>query len=581
MTTSSIGPGTVLGGRYRLDDLLSESAGARFWRGTDTVLARNVAIHALPSEDARAGALLEAARRSATVLDPHLLRVLDCDDADGVTWVVNEWGSGASLDILLERGPLPASRAAWLTREVAETIAVAHDAGVCHGRLTPECVLVTEAGSVKLIGFVLASAIENGNGASSTDHGTGYGSLDERERDVIDLAGILYAAVTGRWPGVSPSAVPRAPRDAKGPLRPRQVRAGVPRTLDAICERVLRREAHEHVMPIERAQEIVAALSDFVGEQDAPGPDGVAAMFHEPTVAIRRDQLPAAVAAPAAPAPSTDQPEASAAPAPELDETQAAPLPPFEEHPERPLFASTERRRPVPQAEPGTDAWLYGEAPPPAQAATDDGADDREPSPARRWLRVALVVGVVIVVLAAMAVAFNFGKGKDNSGATTNPGASRPTRQLTPVRPVAVHDFDPEGNPPTENPSEVRFATDGDPSTAWRTSTYRGNPALGGLKDGVGLLLDLGSVHPLNTVVVQLVGQPTEVSLYASPAGVNDPPAQIGDLRKVAGQTVDNTKVTFRLAQPVRSRFLVVWLTRLPAVPGGFQGQIAEISALA
>ena len=155
VTTGSIGPGTVLADRYRLDDLLTESAGARFWRATDTILARSVAIHAVPSDDPRAPGLLEAARVSATVTDPHLLRVLDCDDDDGITWVVNEWGDGISLDLMLQQGTLPPSRAAWLTREVAEAIAAGHAQGVAHGRLNPEAVLVTHAGAVKLIGYVV------------------------------------------------------------------------------------------------------------------------------------------------------------------------------------------------------------------------------------------------------------------------------------------------------------------------------------------------------------------------------------------------------------------------------------------
>ena len=95
---SSIGPGTVLGGRYRLEDLLTDHDGARFWRATDTVLARSVAVHAVASDDARAPGVLEAARLSARVTDPHFLRVLDCDDDGGLTWVINEWGEGVSLD---------------------------------------------------------------------------------------------------------------------------------------------------------------------------------------------------------------------------------------------------------------------------------------------------------------------------------------------------------------------------------------------------------------------------------------------------------------------------------------------------
>ena len=261
MTTSPIGPGTLLAGRYRLEDLLTESDGARFWRATDTVLARSVAIHAVPSDDPRAPRLLEAARVSATVTDPHLLRVLDCDDADGITWVVNEWGDGISLDLMLQRGTLPPSRAAWLTREVAEAIAAGHAQGVAHGRLNPEAVLVTDSGAVKLIGYVVDASLEPHRPPDPL-----YGELDDREADVIDLAGhplrrpdrsVARRRALRRTPGAAGVAPPAAPR---------QVRAGVPRTLDAICDRVLHKEASQHALPIETAHEIAAALADYVGD---------------------------------------------------------------------------------------------------------------------------------------------------------------------------------------------------------------------------------------------------------------------------------------------------------------------------
>ena len=268
MTTGSIGPGTVLAGRYRLDDLLAESEGARFWRATDTILARSVA------DPRRARATTSAppacSRRpgvSATVTDPHLLRVLDCDDEDGITWVVNEWGDGVSLDLMLQQGTLPPSRAAWLTREVADAIAAGHAQGVAHGRLNPEAVLVTHAGAVKLIGYVVDASLQPSPSPDSL-----YGEIDEREADVINLAGVLYAGLTGRWPGVAPSGVPQAPREGRRPLRPRQVRAGVPRTLDVICERVLHKEASQHAMPIETAHEIAAALADYLGDSGHGGP---------------------------------------------------------------------------------------------------------------------------------------------------------------------------------------------------------------------------------------------------------------------------------------------------------------------
>ena len=223
----------MLAGRYRLDDLLTENDGARFWRATDTILARSVAIHAVPSDDERAPGLLDAARVSATVTDPHLLRVLDCDDESGITWVVNEWGDGVSLDLMLQQGTLPPSRAAWLTREVADAIAAGHAQGIAHGRLNPEAVLVTHAGAVKLIGYVVDASLQRSRPPDPL-----YGELDEREADVINLAGILYAGadrpVARRRPvrrtqgaaGGSPPAAPPPGARRRTPHPGRDLRAG-------------------------------------------------------------------------------------------------------------------------------------------------------------------------------------------------------------------------------------------------------------------------------------------------------------------------------------------------------------------
>ena len=674
VTTGSIGPGTLLAGRYRLDDLLAESGGARFWRATDTILARSVAIHAVPSDDPRAPHLMEAARVSATVIDPHLLRVLDCDDSDGTTWVVNEWGDGISLDLMLQRGTLPPSRAAWLAREVAEAIAAGHAQGVAHGRLNPEAVLVTHAGAVKLIGYVVDASLEPPRPPDPL-----YGELDEREADVIDLAGILYAALTGRWPGVAPSAVPRAPRESRRPLRPRQVRAGVPRTLDAICDRVLHKEASQHAMPIETAQEIAAALADYVGDPGQSAPLDAAGMHTEATVSIHRDALAEAGAVAAAqeaalaasmnpeltqpstpflqsasqldlqpgadlgqdpvedpeatqlsaavPGPSSSSPYSSPSPSLSPEDTQihreplespddlsplqaptelTPPPPPFEDLPERPLFASTERRVPA-AAQAAHQAALEATGAREAVQATsgsvrhragnggtaDTGAADfwpftEEPdAPAghtgkegRGWLRTAIVVGVLMVVVVAMAVAFT--RGRQDGTDTTDPGsdpsstASAPASQV--LRIASVKDFDPEGDPPEENPETVGNAVDGDPATSWTTLTYRGNPALGGLKGGVGLRLDLGRERTVGSVTVRLGGTPTDLDVYAAPAGVTRAPDSLDQLDKVGTRARAPQKATIALDPTPKTRYLVVWLTRLPAADGGFRGEITDVT---
>lgn len=611
MAATPMSPGTMLDGRYRLEVLLSEYGGARFWRATDTVLARSVAVHVVPSDDPRSPRVLEAARSSAAVSDPRLLRVLDCDDADGLTWVINEWGDGVSLDVMLARGTLPAMRAAWLTREVAEAIVAAHAKGLCHGRLNPEAVLVTESGAVKLIGFVVNAAFERTPAPAKF-----YGDISPRESDVVDLAGILYAALTGKWPGVSPSGVPAAPREGHKPLRPRQVRAGVPRDLDAICDRVLNKEASQHTMPIETALEIAAALSDFVGDPALVAPVDAPSMHDEPEPPADLD--PPSVEAylgqpeaepdaePEAEAEAESDAEPEPEPEPDPDDTMASPppfapsgleffepeewepitpLPPFEQPPERPLFADQVRRVPEPVTPPAPATPAIPPTPPtPAPLAPPPVSP---PPRRRRKLRAFLLVVVTIAVGAAMYVAFEAGRDTDdpttptttptNTGTSTAaPPSATPTVSGPGLKIAQVADFDPEGDPQAENPGRARLAVDGDADTSWPTSRYP-DANFGSQVSGVGLILDLGSEKAISSVEVQLLGSPTDVRFYASAAGASTPPAELADAEEIGRVAAAGTVATIEVPA-TRTQYLIIWLTKLPEDGNGFRGQVAEIT---
>lgn len=653
-SAGSVGPGTVLAGRYRLEDLLVESTGAWFWRATDTVLARSVAVHAVGSDDDRAPGLLEAARLSATVNDSHLLRVLDCAEEGPVCWVVHEWGEGLSLDLMLERGPLAPTRAAWLAQEVADAVAAGHAQGVPHGRLNPEAVLVTHSGSVKLIGYVVDASLHHPGEPSPV-----YGELDAREADVIDVAGILYAALTGRWPGVSPSSVPPAPLDGHRPLRPRQVRAGVPRNLDAICERVLHREGARHELPIEDAHELAAALADVTGRGGSvPGrvalgdPDE---LQEEPTAVISRAALADEARRRAPETPSVgsgDDPEATVVvatdgrpdtPGPtsgvdtgELEATQAAvpavpaaepaPTEPpdelaareqrlrdapaaFVDSPDRPLFSESRRRVPTASA-PAAPTAGWGAAQAGAQLGAQQGApdaaastgthggprgggpeywpferDEEPPRPSqdrhegRGWLRTAVVVGLLLLTALAVVVAFSLGRGGSlpivgDQGPEESPSA---TASSQPLRIAAVTDVDPPPGNGEENAGTVGNAVDGDPATSWTTVTYYNRPDLGGLKSGVGLMLDLGSDQQVGSLSVQLGQAGTSFSVYAAPEGVTAAPSGPDAMQQVASADDAGQRATVELEGTPTTRFVLLWLTSLPAVPDGYRGEVAEV----
>ncbi|MBZ5738173.1 protein kinase family protein [Nocardioides mangrovi] len=614
---SAIRPGDVLAGRYRLVDLLTESGNGRFWRAHDRVLERHVALHVIAEDDERAEALLEAARRSATVPDRRLLRVLDADRADGLCFVVNEWGAGDSLDIMLADGALDPRRAAWIVSEVAATIAVGHEAGIAHGRLVPENVLVDHTGGVRIIGFAVDAAL----------HGLPPGRVST---DVADLGGLLYSALTGKWPGRSESAVPAAPQDGGRVLRPRQVRAGIPRPLDALCDEVVNpyasgtrlREVHD----VATAQGICDYLCAFVGD-----PTGLAAAEaaagHRGTETV---SLPAMTDPPvraAVPEPDPDpdpepQPEPHQEPhqepQPEPTSTELPteaglpifdddnddvswltapgepppPPPPFEDPPERPLFAPAPSdggpartpRHPRPVAAGRDEYWPWADT---GAGGTGTGVrvfdedDEPEPVPGRSSLRVAGAILACLLLLVAVVVAFNLGRGRgplgtksDDDPSSSPTGRTPTTAAAGPISGVTATDLDPQGDPPEENPELAGLAVDGKPATAWRTNTYTQNFGPGGLKTGVGLVLDLHGTHTVRSVDVTVIGSPTAFSIYVT----DEQPADVAGLTPAAQATASEPRTTVDLDDAPEGRYVVIWLTSLPQVPGGFRGQIADVT---
>lgn len=627
----SIRPGDVLADRYLLVDLLSESGNGRFWRAHDRILERHVAVHVIAADDPHAAAMMAAARTSATVLDRRILRVLDVDERDDLCYVVNEWGSGSSLDVLVaNEGPMGPRRAAWVVSEVAASLTSAHDAGVAHGRLVPENVLIDESGSVRVIGFSVDAALM----------GLPPGRLSS---DVTDLAGLLYFLLTGRWTGVSRSACPPAPQEGGRVLRPRQVKAGIPRDLDALCDQVLNAYGGTSSPDLD-VHGICEALRDFVGDTagmaaaEAAGtrtgahrtrsfplvpPDPAAA---EPTLAVPlADDTPEAAPVPdipSEPEPETppetevfEVPEVPAAPVgprpPAEQPTQAGlpifddesddvewfaaraevppPPPPFDEPPERPLFAPAPEdggpaRRTRPNAghagQGGAGYWPWDTG-----AATTgsgvipvtDDEDEDDDVPGRSWLRLAALVGASILLLLAVVFAFNLGRGRTPLGELPEDDSPRSTAttgatEAEPIAGLTAADFDPQGSPPEENSDLAPLAVDGDATTAWRTVTYEQDLGPGGLKTGVGLTVDLGGAEDVSEVELTLVGAPTGVSLYLT----DTLPQGVVGLTPVA-EVDARTRQTVTLDEPATGRYLTVWLTSLPAVDGGFRGEVAEV----
>ncbi len=162
-TASRFEPGTVLGGRFRIVGLLGRGGMGEVYRADDMTLGQPVALKFLPDvlvNDPEALARFRGEVRAAReVSHPHVVRVYDITEADGLTFLSMEFVQGEDLASLLRRiGRISPDRAAEMGRELCAGLSAAHAKGVLHRDLKPANVMIDEQGSVRLADFGLAGA---------------------------------------------------------------------------------------------------------------------------------------------------------------------------------------------------------------------------------------------------------------------------------------------------------------------------------------------------------------------------------------------------------------------------------------
>jgi len=245
----------LLDGRYRLDELVGRVGATTVWRAADQLLCRPVAVHLLPAWRPVQPSLAEAVQACARVNDARLATVFDVDyDADR-RYIVSEWVSDPSLEQLLRTGRPGPALAAAIVAEAAEALAAAHRAGRPHLRLSVRCVHWGSSG-LKITGLGIDAALSE-SGLHQTAPLSG---AEAAATDTTALAKVLYALLTGYWPGDERTALPAAPRHRIGLCEPRQVRPDVPPMLNAIVCHALRGQAGWGTTSISTPAGLAAAL---------------------------------------------------------------------------------------------------------------------------------------------------------------------------------------------------------------------------------------------------------------------------------------------------------------------------------
>ncbi len=201
-----IGPGSRLG-PYEVTALIGEGGMGKVWRAHHTGLKRDDALKVLPDAFASDPDRLARFRREAQVLaslnHPNIAHVHGLEQSDGVQALVMELVEGPTLADRIAQGPIPVDEALPIAKQIAEALEAAHEQGIIHRDLKPANIKLRPDGTVKVLDFGLAKALEP---ASAAQHGRDriadhHVTRDDDRRRRVARHRRLHEPGAGAWQG--------------------------------------------------------------------------------------------------------------------------------------------------------------------------------------------------------------------------------------------------------------------------------------------------------------------------------------------------------------------------------------------
>ena len=276
---------------YRLLERVGEGGTAEVYRAEHPArgaCAFKVLRERLRSDPIVIKRFLREAGYGSRVVHPGVVRTYDFGEAEGLYYLALEWAKGESLaDFLHREGPLSPAEAVALTRQLADALGAAHQAGIIHRDLKPENIMYDpDTQTVKLLDFGIARDAEQ---AEERLTRTGFfvgtlqyvapealsGELVDGRADIYSLAKITYYMLTGRHPheGRSPRELFQELLSGKAiPLSEATDDLTFAPALEAVVMKGLERHPHERQQTVtEFAEELEAALARAKEEPKARG----------------------------------------------------------------------------------------------------------------------------------------------------------------------------------------------------------------------------------------------------------------------------------------------------------------------
>jgi serine/threonine-protein kinase len=248
----------LVGGRYRLDRLLATGGMAQVWEATDETLTRRVAVKLLHPHLAADESFVARFRREAVAAarlsHPAIVSIYDTCSEDHLEAIVMELVHGSTLrDYLNDHGAVEPGQAVAILAEVADALDTAHRSGIVHRDIKPANILLSTDGRVLVADFGIAKAGDDLTATNTTLGTAKYLAPEQVEgrpvdarTDVYALGVVLYELLCGRAPFVADTEAATAlARLHQEPMRPRNVRAGIPKPLEDVVLRAMARDPQQ------------------------------------------------------------------------------------------------------------------------------------------------------------------------------------------------------------------------------------------------------------------------------------------------------------------------------------------------
>jgi serine/threonine-protein kinase len=278
-------------GPYRIDALLGEGGMAQVFRARDTKLNRDVALKIIRPNAANSEEFLKRFEREARTVaglsHPHILKIFDYGQVDGLVYLVMELMTGGSLADQIAKGALrPDQAERWLTH-IADALDYAHRQGIVHRDLKPQNVLLDTGGNAFLTDFGIAKIMDGSAFTTSSISMTGAGvvigtpaymapeqwtgdTVDART-DIYALGIMLFEMLTGTVPfsGDTPFRLMyQHVNDRPTPLR--MLRADIPYGLQGVIDKALEKVRNNRYAS---ANDMVSAYRAALVSKAAPPPE--------------------------------------------------------------------------------------------------------------------------------------------------------------------------------------------------------------------------------------------------------------------------------------------------------------------